>query len=98
MLFTLLCPGCRNYLIHSDFPVSVLCTLPISPITSNMYRPFHFWFLKFRLSAWETISFLVSHILVALAVSLRIQKVCIILELMAIRTYAGPSERSAVKN
>jgi hypothetical protein len=53
MLFTLLCPGCRNCLIHSDFPVTVLCVLPISPITSNMYRPFHFWFFKFRLCAWE---------------------------------------------
>ena len=48
----LLRPGLRNCLIHSDFPVTVLCILPISPITSNTYRPFHFWFLKFRICAW----------------------------------------------
>jgi hypothetical protein len=55
MLFTLLCPGCRNCLIHSDFPVTVLCILSFSPITCNMYRPFNFWFLKFRLCVGNNI-------------------------------------------
>jgi hypothetical protein len=34
------------------FSVTIFCILSISPITSNMYRPFHFWFLELRICAW----------------------------------------------